>query len=212
MEKEFKLNEETLDPRPDSETLIEAVLEHYSDKLQSLKILDLGSGSGCIGLSLLGEYNNSKVSFVDKSKKSLEIVKTNALNFGLSERSKFINLDWKVDEWNTKLIEHEKNIKFDIIVSNPPYIRKNEIKKLQNEVKDYDPIIALNGGLDGLDAYRFIMPKLKNIIKKNGKIFFEIANGQEHFITSMAIKHGLFPIGYKKDLSGVKRVIIIIFK
>lgn len=210
--KEFKLNEQTLDPRPDSEILIETVLLHYENKLKSLKILDLGSGSGCLGLSLLEEYVNSEVSFFDVSKKSLEIVKINALNFGTANRSKFINLDWRIDGWDLNLIKIENNIKFDIIISNPPYIPRDEIKKLQTEVKKYDPFIALNGGIDGLDSYRYIIPKLKNILKYNGKVFFEIGKGQEDFISSRAKKHKLFPIEYNKDLSGVNRVITFIVK
>ena len=211
-EKEFKLNEATLDPRSDSETLIDAVLTHFTDKLQSLKILDLGSGSGCLGLSLLDEYKNSTVSFLDVSQKSLEIVKINSFNFGLSGRSKLIHLDWRNENWDTKLFEIEHNNKFDILISNPPYIPTNDIKKLQKEVKEYDPFIALNGGKDGLDAYKLIMPKLRNLIKKNGKIFFEIGKGQENFVSSKAMKHGLSTLEYKKDLSGVNRVIVLIIK
>ncbi len=209
---DFKLNEETLDPRPDSETLIEAVLEHYNNKLKSIKILDLGSGSGCLGLSLLKEYENSEVTFFDISEKSLENVKINALNFGVLERAKFINLDWRVEEWDLNLIKIENKIKFDFVISNPPYIATDKIKALQTEVKNYDPFIALNGGKDGLDSYRFLLPKLKNIVKKNGKVFFEIGKGQENFISSKAKKHKLLPIEYKKDLSGVNRVLVFIVK
>ena len=210
--KEFKLNEKTLDPRPDSETVIESVLENYKNKSKSLKILDLGSGSGCLGLSLLEEYENSEISFFDVSKKSLEIVKINSLNFGTADRSKFINLDWRVKGWDLNLITIENNVKFDIVISNPPYIPTDDIRKLQIEVKKYDPFIALNGGIDGLDSYRLIIPKLKNIVKKNGKVFFEIGKGQENFISAIAKKHKLFPIEYKKDLSGVNRVIVFIVK
>ena len=210
--KEFKLNEETLDPRPDSETLIDAVLMHYKNKLKSLKILDLGSGSGCLGLSLLEEYENSTVTFFDISKKSLDIVKINASNFGLLERSKFINLDWRIEEWDLNLIKIENEIKFDVVISNPPYIPTDNIQTLQTEVKNYDPFIALNGGNDGLDSYRFLVPKLKNIVKKKGKVFFEIGKGQENFVSLKAKKHKLLPIEYKKDLSGVNRVLVFIVK
>lgn len=210
--KEFILNEETLDPRSDSETLIDTVLSHFTDKLKSLKILDLGSGSGCLGLSLLDEYQNSNVSFLDTSQKSLEIVKINSLNFGFLDRSKLIHLDWRNENWDIKLSEMEKGTKFDILISNPPYIPTNDINKLQKEVKEYDPHIALNGGKDGLEAYKLIIPKLKNIIKKNGKIFFEIGKGQENFVSSKAMEHGLLPIEYTKDLLGVNRVIVFIIK
>ena len=208
---EFKLNEHCLDPRPDSETLIDAILDEYLDKSKNLKILDLGSGSGCLGLSLLDEYKNSLASFVDISKKSLEIVRINALMLGLSKRSKFINLDWKDDDWDIKLIKIEEKSKFDIIISNPPYIITEDIKNLQKEVKNHDPYIALNGGKDGLDAFKYIIPKLKNILKKDGKVFFEIGKGQEDSVSKKAIEQGFHPTGYKKDLSGVNRVIVFNF-
>ena len=210
--KEFQLNDETLDPRFDSETLIETILEHYKDKLQSLKILDLGSGSGCLGLSLLDEYHNSEVSFFDISSKSLEMAKINAINLGLLERSKYINLNWHINDWDEKLISIENNLKYDIIISNPPYIPTNSIKTLKKEVKKYDPFIALNGGKEGLDAYKSILPKLTNIIKPNGKIFFEIGEGQESPITKIATGYGLSVEGYKKDLAGVIRVIMLYVK
>ena len=210
--KELKLNDATLDPRSDSETLIETILEHYTQKSKFLKILDLGSGSGCLGLSLLDEYYNSNVSFIDISKKSLEIAKINALDYGFAERSKFIDLDWKLEEWDLKLIAAENNIKFDIVISNPPYIPTDDIKTLQKEVKKYDPFVALNGGKDGLDAYKFIIPKLRFIIKKNGKIFLEIGKGQENLVSAIALENGLIPTKYKKDLSGVIRVITFIVK
>ena len=209
---EFKLNEATLDPRPDSETLIHAVLNHFINKLQPLKILDLGSGSGCLGLSLLDEYQNSKVSFFDISQKSLEIVKNNSLKFGLSERSKFLHLNWKDDNWDTNLIKIENDTKFDIIISNPPYIPTDDIKKLQKEVKEYDPPIALDGGKDGMDAYKLIIPKLRNLIKTNGIIFLEIGKGQENCVSKIGIEHGLKLKELQKDLSGVNRVIVFIIK
>ena len=210
--KEFELNEETLDPRTDSETLIETVLKHFSDKFQSLKILDLGSGSGCLGLSLLGEYSNSEVSFFDISKKSLEMVKINAQKFNFFEKSKCINLDWNIKDWDKKLMKIENNIKFDIVISNPPYIPTNDIKTLKKEVKKYDPYIALNGGKDGLDSYRSIFSKIINITKYGGKIFLEIGSGQENCITKIGLEYGLLPKEYKKDLSGVIRVIVFMIK
>ena len=210
--KEFELNDKTLDPRPDSETLIEKIIEQYKDRLQFLKILDLGSGSGCLGLSLLDEYPQSEASFFDISPKSLEMVKKNALNLGLSERSKYINLNWKVDGWDKKLLTIEKNIKYEVIISNPPYIPTDLIKTLKKEVKKHDPFVALNGGKDGLDAYKYILPKLLNIIKSSGKIFLEIGKGQENCIIKIATEHGLSIKGYKNDLSGVTRVLFFMVK
>ena len=210
--KEFELNDAALDPRSDSETLIETVIEYYPEKLEFLKIIDLGSGSGCLGLSLLDEYSCSEVSFFDTSKESLEIVKTNAKNFDLLERSKYINLDWNIRDWDKKLMKIENNMKYDIAISNPPYIPTNDIKALRKEVKKYDPFIALNGGKDGFDSYRSILSNLSNIVKSNGKIFLEIGKGQEDYVTKIAAKNGLFPKEYKKDLSGVIRVIIFAIK
>ena len=210
--KEFELNDDTLDPRSDSETLIELTLEQFRDKLQFLKILDLGSGTGCLGLSLLDEYPKSEASFFDISLQSLQMVKKNAHNLGLSKRSKYINLSWKTNDWDIELLTIENNTKYDVIISNPPYISTDIIKTLKKEVKKYDPFVALNGGKDGLDAYRSIIPKLRNIVKLHGKIFLEIGKGQEIFVTSIAEENGLSLKGYKKDLSGATRVLMFIIK
>ena len=210
--REFILNEETLDPRPDSEILIETVLEHFSDNTKLLKILDLGSGSGCLGLSLLEEYENASIIFVDASKKSLKIVKKNSHQFSLKGKLKYINLDWHTDDWDIKLLNSSDKTKFNIIVTNPPYIPSNEIKLLETEVREYDPILALDGGNDGLDAYRSIIPKLKNLLKPDGKIFVEIGKGQENLVSKIGLQNGLLSIGYKKDLSNIKRVIIFNIK
>ena len=210
--REFILDEETLDPRPDSEILIETVLEHFSDNTKLLKILDLGSGSGCLGLSLLEEYENASIIFVDASKKSLKIVKKNSHQFRLKGKLKYINLDWHTDDWDIKLLNSSDKTKFNIIVTNPPYIPSNEIKLLETEVREYDPILALDGGNDGLDAYRSIIPKLKNLLKPDGKIFVEIGKGQENLVSTLGLQNGLLSVGYKKDLSNINRVIVFNIK
>ena len=210
--REFMLNGDTLDPRPDSEILIEAVLEYFPSKTQLLKILDLGSGTGCLGLSLLEEYEDSLISFVDVSKKSLEIVKKNSHQFWLKGTLKYIHLDWRTHDWDTQLLNIEENKKFDIIVTNPPYIPSNDINFLEIEVRDYDPILALDGGNDGLNAYRSIIPRLKNLVKFNGKIFVEIGRGQENSVSEIALQHGLLSIDYKRDLSNIIRVIVFNIK
>ena len=210
--REFMLNGDTLDPRPDSEILIEAVLEYFPSKTQLLKILDLGSGTGCLGLSLLEEYEDSLISFADVSKKSLEIVKKNSHQFWLKGKLKCIHLDWHTHKWDTQLLNFEENEKFDIIVTNPPYIPSNDINFLEIEVKDYDPILALDGGNDGLNAYRSIIPRLKNLVKSDGKIFVEIGKGQENSVSEIALQHGLLSIDYKRDLSNIIRVIVFNIK
>ena len=209
---EFMLNGDTLDPRPDSEILIEAVLEYFPNKTQLLKILDLGSGTGCLGLSLLEEYEDSLISFVDVSKKSLEIVKKNSHQFWLKGTLKYIHLDWRTHDWDTVLLNIEENKKFDIILTNPPYIPSNDINFLETEVKDYDPILALDGGNDGLNAYRSIIPKLKNLVQSDGKIFVEIGRGQENSVSEIALQHGILSIDNKRDLSNIIRVIVFNIK
>ncbi|MDC6452223.1 peptide chain release factor N(5)-glutamine methyltransferase [Alphaproteobacteria bacterium] len=210
--RDFKLNEEVLDPRQDTEVLITAVLKYYSNIFDKLDILDLGSGSGCIGLSLLEELKNSNVSFLDVSKKSLEIVKINATEYNLEHRSAYFQLNWNSKNWDSDLLKFRNKSKFDIIVTNPPYIPTDEIKSLQREVKDFDPFVALDGGLDGLMAYKTIFPKFNRILKNGSKIFVEIGMGQEDMVIKIAYENNLLLLGYEKDLSGIVRVIVFMTK
>lgn len=210
--REFEINEETLDPRPDSEVIIEYFFKYYEDKFKQLKILDLGSGSGCLGLSLLDEYQNSKVSFLDVSKKSLQAVKLNSLKFNVHKRTQLINLDWRSVDWEQKLLDIEKNVKFDVIVTNPPYIPSTEINFLKKEVKYYEPLIALDGGKDGLKAYKCIFSRLSKLLKLNGKLFVEIGQNQEESVCKIAFDNAFLPIDYGIDLSGILRVIIFTIK
>ena len=210
--REFEINNETLDPRPDTEVIIEYFFKYYENKLKQLKILDLGSGSGCLGLSLLDEYQNSKVSFLDVSKKSLQAVKLNSLKFNVYERTQLINLDWRSLDWEQKLLDIEKNVKFDVIVTNPPYIPSTEINFLKKEVKYYEPLIALDGGKDGLNAYQYIFRKLSKLLKLNGKLFVEIGQNQEKSVCKIALDNAFLPIDYGLDLSGILRVIVFTIK
>ena len=210
--KDFKLNEEALDPRADSEILITTVLKYYPNLHEKLNILDLGSGSGCLGLSLLEEYKNSYVTFVDISEKSLQIARVNAKQFSLVDRSKYYNCDWNEKDWDRNLLEFIEKSKFDIVVSNPPYIPTNDIKLLKTEVKSFDPMIALDGGQDGLTAYKSIFLRLKNLLKDKGKVFVEIGEGQQSSVSKIGIENNFLEIGYEKDLSGIVRVIIFLAK
>jgi release factor glutamine methyltransferase len=152
------------------------------------------------------------VSFLDVSKKSLKVVKMNSFKFKMYERTKLINLDWSSSDWDRDLLDFEKNIKFDAIVTNPPYIPSAEIELLQKEVKYYDPLIALDGGKDGLDAYRLIFSKLFKLLKPNGKIFVEIGKNQEKFISTIGLNNGLLTIDYGRDLQGIIRLIVFTIK
>jgi release factor glutamine methyltransferase len=204
----FTLNEETLDPRPDSEVIIESILKHFKDKLGNLRILDLGSGSGCLGLSILNEYKNSKGILIDASLASLEIAKINAVDYNLFHRSKFINLNWFKKEWTKELLQNIENKKFDIIISNPPYIPSNDINNLQIEVKKFEPRLALDGGKDGMDSYKSILPNIIDILKPEGKIFLEIGHNQQNLINKIANKCELIFKDSNKDLSGIIRVLV----
>lgn len=210
--RDFKLNEEVLDPRQDTEVLITAVLKYYTNIFDKLDILDLGSGSGCIGLSLLEELKFSNVSFLDVSKKSLEIVKINATEYNLEHRSEYFQLNWNSKNWDNDLLKYRNKSKFDIIVTNPPYIPTDEIKSLQKEVKDFDPFIALDGGFDGLMAYKTIFPKFNRILKNGSKVFVEIGMGQEDMVIKIGHENNLLLLGYEKDLSGIVRVIVFMTK
>lgn len=210
--RDFKLNEEVLDPRQDTEVLITAVLKYYTNIFDKLDILDLGSGSGCIGLSLLEELKFSNISFLDVSEKSLEIVKINATEYNLEHRSEYFQLNWNSKNWDSNLLKFRNKSKFDIIVTNPPYIPTDEIKSLQREVKDFDPFVALDGGLDGLMAYKTIFPKFNRILKNGSKVFVEIGMGQEDMVIKIGHENNLLLLGYEKDLSGIVRVIVFMTK
>ena len=204
----FTLNKASLDPRPDSEIIIESILNHFKDKLDNLRVLDLGSGSGCLGLSILNEYKNSKGILVDASFDSLEIAKLNAVNYNLFNRSKFINMNWFKKEWTKELLQNIENKKFDIIISNPPYIPSNEINDLQIEVKKFEPRLALDGGEDGMDSYKSILPNIISILKPEGKMFLEIGHNQQNLINKIANKCELIFKDSNQDLSGIIRVLV----
>lgn len=161
----FRVTANTLDPRPDSEIIVESVLASYKDKAQHLRILDLGTGTGCLLLSLLHEYPNAWGVGVDRSEAASSIAQENAIRLGLENRCAFI-----VGHWGEALASS-----FDIIVSNPPYIGRNET--LPPEVA-YDPEIALFAGEDGLSCYRALADQIPRLATPESKIFLEMGDGQ----------------------------------
>lgn len=198
-EDQFLVNHNVLDPRPDSEVLIESVLKFFPESNSNLKILEMGVGSGCLILTILKKFPNSMALAVDVNEKSLEVAKINAKNLQLEKRVTFINSDW------FKRVE-EKD--FDLIISNPPYIQTKEIDSLQEEVKFFEPRIALDGGEDGLDCYRIIAQDVAKFLKNRGYLFLEIGQNQEEDVRKIFSKNNLQFIDFKKDLSGIIRCLI----
>lgn len=196
----FTVTNAVLDPRPDTETLIEAVLEQAPDREKPLRILDLGTGSGCILLTLLSEYPNASGVGVDISEAALSVAKKNARDLELDRRADFIQGSWG------------KNIEgpFDVIVSNPPYIPEGEIDGLEPEVARFEPRLALSGGMDGLDCYRLLAPNIASLLVPGGVAALEIGIGQNKNVEDLLIRAGLRSLPAKCDLSAIIRVVIAI--
>lgn len=190
----FGLNEATLDPRQDSETLIEAVLLLG---LKKKRILDLGTGTGCLLLSLLHEMTDATGVGVDIAPRAVEQATKNAADLGLGARAEF-----RVGHWLEGLTE-----KFDIIVSNPPYIPSTEIPTLMREVREHDPRRALDGGEDGLVPYRFLIPQLADFLNPNGIVAFEVGYGQAQQVADLLRASGFTNVGFHKDLVGIERCV-----
>ena len=194
---EFFVTKDTLIPRPDTELIIEKVLKITKNK-ESLRILDIGIGSGCILLSILKEKKNFYGTGIDISKKCLKISKINAINLKVDHRLKLIKTD--VDKFISS--------KYDLIVSNPPNIIKNRLKYLDRDVVKYEPTQALNGGLDGLSEIRKVISKSSELIKKKGKFILEIGFDQKKKVINLLKKEGFYINSTQKDLAGNDRCIV----
>ena len=192
----FYLSADTLEPRPDTEIIIEEVLK---EQKQPKNILDLGTGTGCILLSLLQEYPNAKGVAVDMAAGACAAAKGNAVRLGLQNRVSILNGSW--------FDPIPQGSKFDVIVSNPPYIPSQEIRNLQLEVKNHDPILALDGGEDGLSPYKFLCTNLKKYLETDGIVVFEFGAGQEDDIVRIVEESGATLIRTAKDLSGHVRAV-----
>ncbi len=200
---EFNVTKDVLDPRADSETLIEVVLNLFKDKGACLNILDLGTGSGCLALSLLEEYPLSKAIGFDISKKALEIAQQNACLNGLEKRFKTVQGDWNKENWSD--IFHKNS--FDIVISNPPYIPEFQREELSKEVVLYDPEIALFAKKNGLEAYFNISLKLPFLLKEKGVFVCEFGLGQEKEVQEIICQKDVSFLGFSKDYGGVVRAL-----
>ena len=195
----FKVNNSTLIPRPESELILD-YLTNLKTKLnkENLKILDLGTGSGCLLLSLLNHFKYAQGIGIDKSESAIKIAQFNANLLGLESRTEFI-----VSDWISAI-----NSKFDLIVANPPYVRSSDIKFLDADIKYFEPALAINGGSDGLLAYNEIFGVVSNVLKKGCLFVFEIGNSQLNKIVKLLDNYGLTVVFVKKDLSRKPRCII----
>ena len=194
---EFYVNKNTLIPRPDTETIIEQILKSTKNK-NYLNILDIGVGSGCILLSVLKERKNFYGTGIDISRNSLDICKMNAKKLLLDRRVKFFKSD--VDKFAIG--------KYDLIVSNPPYIKTSDLKYLESDVIKFEPKLALDGGLDGLSVIRKVIKKSSELLKKNGKFILEIGFDQKNKVIKLLNNKGFYINSTVKDLANNDRCII----
>ena len=198
----FRVTRDTLVPRPDSETLIEAVLQERPDRTRDYRILDLGTGSGCLLLALLSEFLNASGLGLDANQNALDIAQANAEDLGLAERAAFAWGDW------TSNLHPERDGRFEIIVSNPPYITKPDWEKLEDDVRLYEPRTALVGGLDGLNPYRAFGPHLPDLLTGDGLFACEIGAGQAGDVGEILADAGLTILGVRRDLAGIERCLL----
>ena len=194
---EFYITNDTLIPRPDTELIVENVLRLTKQK-NKINILDIGVGSGCILLSILKEKKNFYGTGIDISKNCLNICKINAINLRVYSRLKLYKSD--VDKFNIG--------KYDLIVSNPPYIKKCKVKYLEKDVAEFEPKLALIGGLDGLSEIRKVIKKSSELIKKNGKFILEIGFDQKNKVINLLKKEGFYINSKQKDLANNDRCIV----
>ena len=198
MKLNFYVDENVLIPQPDTEILVEKVIKSI-DIMENIEILDMCTGSGCIGISLAKNIKNTKVTLVDISKEAIEIAKKNAIQNEVENKITFIQSD---------MFENVKG-KFDIIVSNPPYIKTDIIQTLDKQVQN-EPHIALDGGKDGLDFYKILINEAHKYLKKDGKIFLEIGYDQKQEVENLVKQSKHYKkIETIKDLSQNDRVIIL---
>jgi release factor glutamine methyltransferase len=194
----FRVTADTLDPRPDSETLVQAVLDQVPDRSAALRLVDFGTGTGCLLLSLLHELPNANGVGVDVSDAALAVATENAGALGLSARASF-----HLGNWDDGL-----EAGFDIVVSNPPYIPSGDIAALQPEVASFEPRLALDGGSDGLEAYRRLGPATVRLLAPSGLAAFEIGLGQAGSVRGIMAAAGLRHIATAPDLAAVERCVL----
>jgi release factor glutamine methyltransferase len=201
----FRLGPETLVPRPETETLVEAALELFPERNAPLNVLDLGTGSGILLAAILLERPNAKGVGLDRSEAALAVARDNLERLGAGARAR-----WICGDWTAARQGEEIGARYDLILSNPPYIPSAEIETLEREVRIFDPRLALDGGRDGLDAYRAIIAELPQLLSDRGAAVLELGIGQEAAVIEIARGRGLAARGAAKpDLAGIPRALIL---
>lgn len=204
---DLALSSDTLDPRPDSETLIDAALEHLSDRAAPLRVVDFGTGSGALLLAFLVEFPNASGLGIDILPGAVGTARANALALGLSSRAEFVFGDWRGD-WSQD--DHgAARLGADIILANPPYIPSGAMASLQPEVVGFDPLAALDGGADGLDAYRALAPVFRDALNPGGFAFVELGLGQAGDVATIMAGSGLMMAGTRQDLARIERCLVL---
>ncbi len=196
---DFEVTSATLDPRADSETLVEAALAAIPDHRVPLSIVDFGTGTGCLLLALLSELANAKGLGIDIAEETLAVARRNAARLGLDGRALFA-----IGDWGDSLAGP-----FDLIVGNPPYIPAGEIAGLQPEVANFEPRRALDGGADGLGSYRRLGPDISRLLRPGGAAVLEFGLGQGPAVARLMSAEGLVPQGFRADLAGHDRCLIL---
>jgi release factor glutamine methyltransferase len=196
----FRLGPDTLVPRPETETVVEAALAIFPDRNAELRVLDLGTGAGVLLAAILVERPRSFGLGIDRSEGTLGVARANLEALGLGARVAFACGDWG----------EALSTKFDLIVCNPPYIAAHEFARLSSEVRDHDPRLALDGGADGLDAYRAIVSDLARLLHAHGVAVLELGRGQESAVANLTRNAGLFVAGPARlDLAGIPRALTL---
>jgi release factor glutamine methyltransferase len=195
---EFEVGPGVLIPRPETETLIEEATNAFPDRVAALQVLDMGTGTACLPVAFLKEYPNARALGVDASREALSWARRNLDKHGLLQRCRLLETQWTDGLDDT----------FDVIFCNPPYIDTATIGLLEPDVKDFEPLSALDGGPDGLDAYRVIAPRIDSHLKQTGRAFVELGIGQANSVRDIFATQGLETIRVVPDLSGIDRCLV----
>ena len=197
----FKLSPETLEPRPDSETLVEWAIDFLEDA-DAPSIIDFGTGTGCLLLSAIGDLPGARGLGLDISEGAIACARENARSLDLDQQTEF-----RVSDWDSALSNAEREAGFDLVMSNPPYITADEMKTLSAEVQKFDPRQALTDEGDGLAAYRILAQVAFSLAKPAGFVIFEIGRGQEKDVGQLLIEAGFVGVEYREDLGGIVRCV-----